>query len=52
MTVSNPKAVYLGTRFSLNDDLLKSKLLEILEQKNVPVFQMTKHPEEYRLIKM
>ena len=50
MTVSNPKAVYLGTRFHHNEENLKKQLFKILEERNIAFFQMTKHPEEYKLV--
>jgi hypothetical protein len=51
MTISKPKAVYLGTRFYLNEENLKQQLLKILKEQNIPAFHMTKHPKEYKLIK-
>jgi hypothetical protein len=51
MTVLDPKAVYLGTRFDFNEEYLKDQLFNILNKKNIPFFQMTKHPEQYKLIK-
>ena len=51
ITVTNPKAVFLGTRFHLNTADIKGKLLDILEKKKVPVYQMKKHSEEFKLVK-
>jgi len=51
MTVPNPKAAYPGTRFHLNDENNKQNLLKILMDKNIPIFQMVKHAEEYKLIR-
>ena len=48
--VSKPKAVYLGTRFHENSKTFKEQLLKILKEKNIPVYQMKKHPEQYKLI--
>lgn len=50
MEISNPKAVYLGTRFYLNEKNLINQLFDILEKNNTPVFQMIKHPEKYKLV--
>jgi len=50
LTIPNPKAIYLGTRFELNDKALKDKLFEIAEQKKIPIFRMVKHPTEFKLI--
>jgi hypothetical protein len=50
ITISKPKSVYLGTRFHLNDEILKKQLFKILEEREIPVFQMTKHSEKYKLI--
>lgn len=50
MTVPNPKAFYLGTRFALNEKVLKDKLFEIAGQRKIPIFQMVKHPNEFKLI--
>lgn len=50
MRVPDPKAVYLGTRFYLNAEEDRIKLLSILKDRGIPFFQMTKHPDEYKLI--
>ena len=52
MELAKPKAVYLGTRFHLNEENCKIKLLDALKQLDIPVFKMTKHPDEYKLIKL
>jgi Protein of unknown function (DUF2971) len=49
MKVPDPKAVYLGTRFSQNENHLKDKLMSLLQDKNIPIFQMVKHLTEYKL---
>ncbi|MCR8559233.1 DUF2971 domain-containing protein [Mucilaginibacter sp. BJC16-A38] len=50
MTVPYPKAIYLGTRFNSNGKELRDKLFKIAKQKKIPVFQMVKHPNEFKLI--
>jgi hypothetical protein len=45
-----PKAIYLGTRFSLNDEKLKEDLIRISLQNKIPLFQMVKDPQEFKLI--
>jgi hypothetical protein len=52
MPVPNPKAVYLGTRFSQNEQSIKDKLFAIFKEKDIPIFQMTKHPDEYKLTEL
>lgn len=51
VNIPDPKAIYLGTRFSSNEEDLIDQLLTIAKQKEIPVFQMKKHPNEYKLIK-
>ena len=48
--VPNPTAIYLGTRFDLNDIDLKVKLFSIAKERNIPIYKMKKHPNEYKLI--
>jgi len=50
VTVEKPKAIYLGTCFYKNDKKLISKFLGIAKNKNIQVYQMDKHPTEFRLI--
>ena len=51
LTVQKPKAIYLvGTRFHLNDAELKIKLLDIAKEREIPIYYMDKHPNEYKLI--
>lgn len=50
LIVSKPKAVYLGTRFHLNDEQLINDLFSVLEEKDIPYFLMSKHPTEYKLV--
>lgn len=49
INVPSPKAIYLGTRFDLNTEKHKKKLFEIANEKEIPVFQMVKHSNEYKL---
>ncbi|WP_165758916.1 DUF2971 domain-containing protein [Niastella yeongjuensis] len=51
MKVPVPKGIYLGTRFALNSDDLKNKLFKIASAKGIPIFQMEKHPQEFKLVK-
>jgi hypothetical protein len=48
--VPNPKAVYLGERFAQNKEADKERLLKTLKSKNIPIYAMTKHPAEYKLV--
>ncbi|MCG9900871.1 MAG: DUF2971 domain-containing protein [Hydrotalea sp.] len=50
LAVSKPKAVYLGTRFHLNDEKLINDLFTVLEEKEIPYYFMSKHPSEYKLV--
>jgi hypothetical protein len=50
ITVPLPKAIYLGTRFNLNDKELKDKLMKIVHERKIPIYQMDKHPNEFRLM--
>lgn len=47
---SNPKAIYLGPRFKLNNNYKILQLQRICGQHNIPVFQMKIHPTEYKVI--
>jgi hypothetical protein len=49
VNVPIPKAIYLGTRFELNSEKLKKELFEIAEKREIPIFQMIKHSNEYKL---
>lgn len=51
LSIPNPIAIYLGTRFHQNDKLLQKQLFEIAKRKNISVFQMEKHPNEFKLIR-
>lgn len=51
ISVDNPIAVYLGTRFHQNKAELKEQLLSVLRERKIPVYQMKKHPTEYKLIR-
>ena len=46
----NPKAIYLGPRYKLNNEYKKKQLLRICTQKNIPVYQMKIHPTEYKVV--
>ena len=48
--IPKPTAIYLGTRFNVNDEKLKHKLHKIANNSNIPVYQMQKHPNEFKLI--
>ena len=50
INVPNPKAIYLGTRFDFNCEKLKKELFVIAEKRKIPIFQMIKHPNEYKLM--
>jgi hypothetical protein len=50
ISVPNPRAIYLGTRFNLNEKGLKNKLFKIAGEKKIPIFQMVKHSNEFKLI--
>jgi hypothetical protein len=50
MSVLLPKAIYLGTRFHLNDDKHKQQLFKIAEKNKIPLYQMEKDPNEFKLI--
>ena len=50
MISPNPIAIYLGTRFHLNDNILKEKLYKIAHERKIPIYQMRKDPQEFKLI--
>lgn len=50
LTIPNPKAIYLGTRFAQNEKGLREKLTAIAKEKNISIFTMEKHPNEFKLI--
>ncbi len=50
LMVKSPVAIYLGTRFHNNPEDIQLRLLKILHSKNIPVYQMVKHPHEYKVI--
>jgi hypothetical protein len=50
--VPNPKAIYLGTRFEQNKQDDKRRLLELMTAKEIPVYRMVKHPNEYKLVRL
>jgi Protein of unknown function (DUF2971) len=45
-----PKAIYLGTRFDLNDIDLKNELIKYANENKIPLVRMKKHPNEFKLI--
>lgn len=45
-----PKAIYLGTRFDLNNNELKTELTKYADQNKIPLIRMKKHPNEFKLI--
>ncbi|WP_395045983.1 DUF2971 domain-containing protein [Flavobacterium sp.] len=50
METPNPIGIYLGTRFHLNKQELKEKLFRIAKERNIPIYQMIKDPQEFKLI--
>lgn len=50
MKTPKPKAIYLGTRFSVNNEILKTQLISLAKDNNIPVFQMTKDTNEFKLV--
>ena len=45
-----PKAIFLGTRFHLNDKYLKDALFSIAAEKQIELYQKDKDSQEFRLI--
>ncbi|GAB4093559.1 DUF2971 domain-containing protein [Flaviaesturariibacter terrae] len=45
-----PRAIYLGTRFQNNKAELLSEFWRITKELNIPVYQMGKHPTQYKLL--
>jgi hypothetical protein len=50
VTVPIPKAIYLGTRFELNEKDVRLQLEEITNSMKIPIYKMNKHQSEYRLV--
>jgi Protein of unknown function (DUF2971) len=50
LPVPVPKAIFLGTRFHLNDKNLKDCLFSIAAEKQIALYQMEKDSLEFRLI--
>ena len=50
ITVPKPIAIYLGTKFNTNKKELINELFEIANQRNIPIYQMEKHPNKFKLI--
>jgi len=51
MKVPKPKAIYLGTRFNLNEDSKKKQILQIATKLEIPIIPMSIHDSEYKLVK-
>lgn len=45
-----PKAIYLGMRYDYNNPYKKKQLIRICKEKNIKVFQMKIHPNDYKII--
>lgn len=45
-----PKAIYLGTRFELNEITLKNELINYAKENSIPIIRMIKDPIEFKLI--
>lgn len=50
MNTPKPKAIYIGTRFSTNKEDLKAQLIKIAKDNDIPLYQMTKDTNEFKLI--
>lgn len=50
LTVDPPIAIYLGTRFYKNEEKLITEFLEVAKNQNIPIYQMDKHPTEFKLV--
>jgi hypothetical protein len=50
MTVPNPIGIYLGTRFDSNEKSLKDKLYNLANARGIPIYRMSKHPNEFKLV--
>lgn len=50
IAVPFPKAIYLGTRFHLNERKLQNELMQLANDRKIPIYYMEKHSNEYRLI--
>ncbi|TXD81489.1 DUF2971 domain-containing protein [Subsaximicrobium wynnwilliamsii] len=50
VNVPKPIAIYLGSRFDLNEEKLKIELFKIAVEREIPIFKMIKHPNEFKLI--
>lgn len=48
--VPNPKAIFLGARFSDNDEKDKQALMSIAKKRNTPIYQMNIHNAEFKII--
>lgn len=49
MKIPDPTGIYLGTRFHLNDQVLKEKLYKIAAERKIPIYQMAKDPQRFKL---
>lgn len=45
-----PKAIYLGARFSSNKQNLKEQLINIANSHSIPIYQMTKDTNDFKLV--
>ena len=45
-----PKAIYLGPRYSLNNEYKRLQLKRICEENKIPMFQMKIHSTEYKVV--
>lgn len=50
MKTPKPKAIYLGTRFPTNKEYLKARLIKIAKDKDIPLYQLKKDENEFKLI--
>lgn len=51
VTAPLPQAIYLGTRFTQNKPAYQAKLREIARSQNIPIFEMTIHQSQYKIVK-
>ncbi|QPH40098.1 DUF2971 domain-containing protein [Pedobacter endophyticus] len=50
VSVPDPVAVYLGSRFDQNNKEEKEELFDFLRDRNIPYHGMFRHPNQYKLI--
>lgn len=53
ISIPDPKAIYLGARFAQRPEYkaLADELLLLMNEREVPIYYMTKHSTEFRIIK-